>query len=136
MKIQLDQGAYMPERAYPTDAGLDLKSMYNLTIPRRGFMICPTGVHVELPKGTWGDVRSKSGLLTAQNLFVTGTIDEGYTGEVKVIMVNLSGRDQYISAGQKIAQLVVIKRADDGIEVVDKISGGPRGSNGFGSTGK
>lgn len=136
MKIKLDAGAYMPERAHLTDAGLDIKSMYNLTIPRRGFMVCPTGVHVQLPPGTYGDVRSKSGLLSAQNLFVTGTIDEGYTGEVKVIMFNLSGKDQYISAGQKIAQLVVVKCIRDEIEIVDKIDGGPRGNNGFGSTGK
>lgn len=136
MKVQLDPGAYTPERAHPTDAGIDLKSLYNLTIPRRGIMICPTGVHVEIPHGTFGDIRSKSGLLAGQSLFVLGTVDEGYTGEVKVMLLNFSGKDQYITAGQKIAQLVICQCLCEEIEIVNKISGGPRGNNGFGSTGR
>lgn len=136
MKVKLDTGAYMPERAHPTDAGIDLKAMYNLTIPRRGCMICLTGVHVELPHGTVGFIKSKSGLLSAQSLFADGTIDEGYTGEVKVILHNLSGKEQYVSAGQKVAQLVICPCLYEEIEPTDMIVGGKRGNNGFGSTGK
>lgn len=136
MRIQLDSGAFMPERAHPTDAGIDFKSMYNIAVPRRSIRICPTGVHVEIPHGMYGDLRSKSGLLSNQGIFVTGTVDEGYTGQVKIIVCNMTGEEIYITAGQKIAQMVLVPCSYEPLEVVDKISGGERGANGFGSTGR
>ena len=62
MKIMLDKGAYMPLRAHSTDAGLDLRTPKEVTVPKGGSVCIDTGVHVELPKGYYGKLESKSGL--------------------------------------------------------------------------
>ena len=62
MKVMLDSGAFAPERAHKTDAGLDLRSPICIEVPAKGFVVIDTGVHVELPVGTAGFLKSKSGL--------------------------------------------------------------------------
>lgn len=136
MKIKLDPWGYAPTRAHDTDAGMDLRASITQTIPPRGNAVFRTGVHVQLPPGTAGLLVSKSGLNVNADITSTGLIDEGYDGEIKVKLHNHGNKCITISAGQRITQLVVIPVLYEPIKLVDEIEGGPRGSNGFGSTGR
>lgn len=136
MKIKLDKGAYMPERAHPTDAGLDLRAMKQEYIPARGSATIDTGVHVELTEGTAGLLVSKSGLNVKYNLTSTGLIDEGYTGSIKVKLYNHGWNGYYIEPGDKISQLVILTALKPELELVEELEETDRGDGGFGSTGR
>ncbi len=137
MKVRLDPGAYKPERAHDTDAGLDIRTPSPVHIPRGGYAVVNTGVHVELPQGTCGILKSKSGLSVLHCLHtVDGVIDEGYTGEIVVKLHNGGTGSIYLSAGDKITQLVIFPVVKPDIEIVDKLSETERGAAGFGSTGR
>lgn len=136
MKIMLDNGAHMPERAHDTDAGIDIKAMGEHVIPAYGSRVIKTGVHVQLPHGYAGLFVSKSGLNVKQNITSTGLIDEGYTGELIVKLYN-HGRSAYVvHDGDKITQLVIIPVAYEPLEVADSLDDSERGEGGFGSTGR
>lgn len=136
MKIKLDPGAYPLERAHPTDAGLDIRSHEDYFIPAyEGCVAIRTGVHIQLPPGTCGLLVSKSGLNVNYDITSTGLIDEGYTGEIVVKLYNHGKFHRMIKKGQKISQLVILPCLYEDAEIVDEIDGGPRGENGFGSTG-
>lgn len=136
MKITLDKGAHMPERAHDTDAGIDLKSpVAGIIFPHKSKIIY-TGVHVELPHGYAGLLVSKSGLNCKHGITSTGLIDEGYTGEIVVKLYNNSDTLFTVHEGDKITQLVLFPVSYEPLEVVDSIDGGERGDSGFGSTGK
>lgn len=135
MRIELECGAYEPTRAHPTDAGMDIYAMYTQTIPARGYSVFHTGVHIELPHGTVGLIKSKSGLNVNSDIITTGVIDEGYSGGIVVKLYNLGKNERTIHAGEKIAQLLVMPVLYEDIEIVPKIKGGARGDKGFGSTG-
>lgn len=136
MKIKLDPGAFMPTRAHETDAGLDLYAMAYTKIPARGSAIFDTGVHVELPKGTAGMLKSKSGLNVKHNLTSEGVVDVGYTGSICVKLYNHGDKPYMVERGDKISQLVVVKIESPELEVVDELKETDRGNNGFGSTGR
>ena len=136
MNIQLDGGAVMPTRAHDEDAGLDLYAREGQVIPAGGSAVFDTGVHIELPPGTAGFLKSKSGLNVKHGLTSDGTIDEGYTGSIVVKLYNHGQRDFEIRRGDKISQLVIVQVLKPSLIVVDEITGGERGSNGFGSTGR
>lgn len=136
IKYTLDAGAYRITRAYPTDAGGDIRAMRNARIPAHGSAIFHTGVHVQIPDGCFGLVASKSGLNINHDLTCTGIIDVGYTGEIIVKLYNDGETDYCVEAGDKIAQLLILPCCLERFEEVDNIRGGERGSNGFGSTGK
>lgn len=136
MKIKLDPGAIMPTRAHALDAGLDLYARETQVIPARGSAFFDTGVHMELPAGTEGDIRSKSGLNRKHNLFCTGTIDEGYTGSIGVKLYNLGDSDYTVQAGDKISQLVIHPIVRPHMVLVDELDESERGEGGFGSTGR
>lgn len=135
MKIKLETGAKMPTRAHPTDAGLDLYSMETKWVFAHDHERLRTGVHIELPHNTVGMLTSKSGLM-AKGLTNRGTIDEGYTGEISVVMYNHSNDSYLVHEGDKISQLVVIPCYLVDIELVEELEETERGSDGFGSTGK
>ena len=82
MKIKLDKGAIAPTRAHPFDAGLDLYAMEDATVVYHETF--DTGVHVEIPEGWVGLIKSKSGLMVKHNITADGTIDAHYTGPIKV----------------------------------------------------
>lgn len=136
MKITLSEHSTIPERAHKHDAGLDLCSTENAEIPPYSFITVNTGVSVELPIGTVGLLTSKSGLMAKQGITTRGTIDCGYTGEIRVTLFNHSGKWRYIEKGQKVSQLVVLPIFLPTVEIVDKLDETERGCNGFGSTGK
>lgn len=136
LPVQLDEGAYMPERAHRLDAGLDLRSPIGTLIPGFGCATIDTGVHIQLPPGTVGMLKSKSGLNVKHGLTGEGVIDEGFTGSIVVKLYNHTPKEYYINKGDKISQLVILPVLRPAPVQVDKIEGGERGNNGFGSTGR
>lgn len=137
MKIRLDYGAFEPNRAHPTDAGLDLRAMHGQVVCAKESALFRTGVHVKLPKGTAGIVISKSGLNINRDLTSTGLIDEGYDGEIMVKLYNHGSYDYNVRPGDKISQLVIIPVLYEDVEIVDDLEQhSERGENGFGSTGR
>lgn len=136
MKIKLDNGAYIPTRAHKTDAGLDLYAMKTQIVPARGSAVFDTGVHVELPTGTAGMLKSKSGLYVKHGITSEGVIDLGYTGSIVVKLYNNSFDDYVVNAGDKISQLVIVPILTPPLEVVETLEETERGADGFGSTGK
>ena len=136
MKVKLDKYAYKLSRGYPEDAGWDIKCPIDTCIEPRDSVVIRTGVHVQIPKGAAGLIISKSGLNTKHNIVSTGLIDEGYTGEIVIKLYNL-GRDMYfVNKGDKISQIVFVDVRHDDLRYVPELDGGPRGANGFGSTGR
>ena len=126
---------------YLSDSGFDLYSSEEVTLPPLGRALIPTGIKFDIPEDFEIQVRSKSGLAINQGLMVLnspGTVDQGYTGEVKVIIFNVNSTPFTITKGMKIAQGVV-SRCTGGKWVnlvkIDKINNKDRNENGFGSTG-
>lgn len=136
MDIKLDELAFLPTRAHPTDAGLDLRSPESVYIEARQSVTIRTGVHIKLPPNTYGRIASKSGLMVHHGILTDGTVDEGFSGEICVCLFNLSDAGYYIERGDKVAQLIVSPCQYVTVNVVDEIEGGERGANGFGSTGR
>lgn len=137
MKIMLEKDALMPTRAHATDAGLDLYSREEKVVLPGFAEVFDTGVHVELPKGYWGKLESKSGLNVNHDIVSCGgTIDEGYTGSIKVKLYNLGSERYRIEKGQKIVQMVILPYITPELELVDRLEETERGNGGFGSTGK
>jgi dUTP pyrophosphatase len=131
----------VPTYAYPTDSGFDLRSNKKVTLGPLERDLIPTGLYVNIPEGYEIQVRPKSGLAYNKGLSVLntpGTVDQGYTGEIKVILVNLSNETQTIEVGDKVAQAVLCPVvAGKHVELIekDKIEDKDRADNGFGSTG-
>ena len=136
LKVKLDPGATMPTRAHDTDAGLDLYAMYKRSVPAHGSVRFDTGVHIEIPAGYVGMVKSKSGLNVKHGITSEGVIDAGYTGSIMVKLYNHSGCAVEIERGQKISQLVLLPIITPELEEVDSLDATERGNGGFGSTGK
>ena len=136
MKIVLDEGAKMPTRAHPWDAGLDLYAKESGYIRVNNSLTFDTGVHVQIPEGYVGFVKSKSGLMVNHGITTDGTIDCGYTGTIRVCLFNRGGNKYYVHAGDKIAQLVIVKCEFPELELVDSLEETDRGDGGFGSTGR
>lgn len=136
VKIKLDIGARIPVRAFPTDAGLDLFSRETKIVPTKDSATFDTGVHIELPHGTTGFLKSKSGLNVKHGITSEGVIDEGYTGSICVKLYNNSDKDFKVLAGQKISQLVILPVViPETLEIVQELEETDRGEDGFGSTG-
>lgn len=136
IRVKLDEGAYMPERAHDTDAGADIRCREGFTLKAHGFISVYTGVHIQLTPETKCEVKSKSGLWTDHGIITTGLVDEGFTGEIRVGLANLSDEDYTFIAGEKITQLCVSPVCYPTYELAESIEGGARGSNGYGSTGR
>lgn len=137
MRIKLDSDALMPTRAHETDAGLDIYAREHQIVPAKESATFDTGVHIEIPKGFVGFLKSKSGLNVKHGLTSEGVIDSGYTGSIVVKLYNNSGYDYTVNKGDKITQLVVLPIAHDfDLELVDNLEETDRGNNGFGSSGR
>lgn len=137
MKIKLDLGAYLPERAQPTDAGMDLRARDAAVIPAGGSALFDTGVHIAFDPGTYGKLESKSGLNVKSSVVSCGgVIDEGYTGSIVAKLYNFSDKDYTVRVGDKVCQLIVQPYLAPDMELVDDLEETERGSAGFGSTGK
>jgi dUTP pyrophosphatase len=137
----VNDDAVFPKYAYPSDSGFDLHSTQDLTIGPFGRILVPTGIKVSFQEGYEIQVRPKSGLAIKQGLTVLntpGTVDQGYTGEIQVIVFNTNNYTVMIPKGMKVAQAVlcpVINGKYVRFEQVDALNEKDRGDNGFGSTG-
>ena len=136
MKIVLDENAIMPTRAHSTDAGLDLYSPKELVIRPHNSATVDTGVHVEIPEGYAGFLKSKSGLNVKWSIQSDGVIDTGYTGSIVVKLYNHANVPYIVKKKDKITQLVLMKIGLPELEVVDSLEATERGDNGFGSSGR
>ena len=136
IKYTLDEGAYPPERAHDTDAGADIRCREGFTLKAHGFASIDTGVHIQLAPETKCEVKSKSGLWVNHGIITTGLIDEGFTGKILVGLANLSEEDYVFEPGEKITQLCVSPVCYPTYSQAEAITGGARGSAGYGSTGR
>lgn len=141
LKIKLlSKTAKLPTYAHSTDSGMDLYySGTDVSVEPFGTMILPIGISIELPPNTEAQIRSRSGLAAKSNVFVLnspGTVDEGYTGEIKVILHNTSSEYFNVNQGDRIAQMVICPVIRCQVEEVKELAYSNRGYNGFGSTGK
>jgi len=111
LKVKLiDDDAVLPHRAYEGDAGLDLFSIEEKIIKAGEAGLIRTGIQIELPKGTEAQIRPRSGLALKHSITVLnspGTIDEGYRGEIKIILINHGKEDFTIEKQMRIAQMVI-----------------------------
>lgn len=136
MNVILDDGAYMPEFAHKTDAGADLRSPVCTIVPSHGSVMIDTGVHVEIPEGYVGMLKSKSGLNVKHNLNGEGVIDSGFSGSICVKLYNFGNKDYQILRGDKIIQIVIMPCVYCEFTEVEKFADSERGDGGFGSTGR
>jgi dUTP pyrophosphatase len=136
IKVILDEGAKMPTRAHNTDAGLDIYARETQIISARDSAKFDTGVHIEIPAGYVGFLKSKSGLNVKHSITSEGVIDAGYMGAIVAKLYNNSGYDYKVNAGDKITQLVLLPIITPELEEVETFSETERGANGFGSSGK
>lgn len=137
LRVMLDNGAVMPKRAHPTDAGLDLCSREDAVIPPHGSVAFDTGVHVGFPAGYYGKLESKSGLNVKYGVVsLGGVIDENYTGSIVAKLYNMTDEPYTVKKGDKVVQMVVQAYAAPKIELVTELEDTDRGEKGFGSTGR
>lgn len=137
MKIVLDKVAFMPTRGHAHDAGLDLRTPVACEIKAGESIIINTGVHVEIPVGMVGMLKSKSGLNVMHGITSEGVIDTGYTGSIHAKLYNHGNHDVAFEKGDKITQLVIMPiYIPEELEVVERLEDTDRGANGFGSTGR
>lgn len=128
-------GGQIPTKGSEEAAGLDIRSTIDIVIPAHDRTIIPTGIKVRPPMGTYCRIAPRSGLAVKGIDVAAGVIDRDYTGEIKAILVNHTGEAVQISAGERIAQLVVEQIAYVKPQIVDQLSITTRGTDGFGSTG-
>lgn len=140
LKVQrINEDAIIPSYANPGDAGLDLYSIEELTLAKGERALVHTGIKIELPRNTEAQIRPRSGLALKNGITLVnspGTIDEGYRGEIGIIVINHGGESFKIVKGMKIAQMVIKPVWTVEIEEVKSLSFAERGEKGYGSSGK
>lgn len=96
-------------RAYSNDVGYDVATPRHLSIGPHARLVVDTRIRIEVPKGLWGELKSRSGLACKGLIVLGGVIDPGYTGRIRVILQNLTSQQQILPIGARIAQLVLHK---------------------------
>ena len=142
MKLQIvcSEKNLLPTRAHEHDAGLDLRCAHKLGVillPGERMLI-DTGVAVNIPAGYVGLVHPRSGHAHKYGITVNnapGTVDAGYTGNIKVNLINHGQDVVSIGYGERIAQLLIQRVELPEIEIVESLDSAARGTGGFGSTG-
>lgn len=136
--VKLMEEAMIPKYAHLDDSGMDLFSIEEKEIKSGEVSLIKTGISIELPKNTEAQIRPRSGLALKNGITVLntpGTIDEGYRGEICIILINHSKTTFKIEKNMKIAQMVIMPVLKPEIKIVNNLSETERGDNGFGSTG-
>lgn len=135
---RLNESAKLPEYANPGDAGLDLFANHAATLMPGEPTLIRTGIAIQLPKDTEAQIRPRSGLALKHAITVLnapGTIDQGFRGEVGVILINHGKYPHIIDRGAKIAQMVIAPVLRVEVIELETLTDSARGANGFGSTG-
>ncbi|BAM47087.1 dUTP diphosphatase [Amphibacillus xylanus] len=135
----IHEDAKLPYRANEGDAGLDLFSIEEQIINPGESALVRTGLQIELPKGTEAQIRPRSGLALKHSITVLnspGTIDEGYRGEIKVILINHGKEEFKIEKHMRIAQMVIAPVLKVELVETSDLSKTDRDQGGFGSSGK
>ena len=136
---RLDPDVPLPTYAHPGDAGADLTTTVDVSLPPGERAVLPTGISLALPDGYAAFVHPRSGLAARCGVSIVnapGTVDAGYRGEVKVVLVNCDPReDVVLRRGDRIAQLVVQRVEKARFVEVELLPGSARGAGGHGSTG-
>lgn len=130
----------LPAYATPQSAGMDLRANIEDPITLRPLerRIVPTGLYIALPEGYEAQVRPRSGLALKHGITVLnspGTIDSDYSGEIGVLLINLSDTPFVINAGERIAQMVVARHEQAELIEVEELDDTERGAGGYGHTG-
>ncbi|MBQ7473231.1 MAG: dUTP diphosphatase [Oscillospiraceae bacterium] len=136
--VKLRDGAHIPQKAHEDDAGFDLYASEDFILKAHAFGCVPTAISIELPIGYEAQVRPRSGLAAKHGVTVLnapGTIDAGYRGEVKVILINHGNEDFEITAGMRIAQMVISPVVGAEFVEASSLEDSERGEGGFGSSG-
>ena len=136
--LRTDPAAQLPVYAHPGDAGMDVRSIEEVTLSPGARALIHTGLVLMLPPNAEAQVRPRSGLALKHGITVLntpGTIDAGYRGEVGVILINLGTEPFVVEKGMKIAQFVVSPVAQAEVVEVTSVDETDRGAGGFGSTG-
>ncbi|QPJ65104.1 MAG: dUTP diphosphatase [Candidatus Nitrohelix vancouverensis] len=129
------EGERLPAYSHPGDAGADLRADNAGVVPARGQTLVSTGIRLALPDGCVGLVWPRSGLAVNRSIDCgAGVIDSGYRGEIRVLLFNHSDADFEYEAGDRIAQLLVVKFESLLFRQVDSLDATGRGEGGFGST--
>jgi dUTP pyrophosphatase len=131
----------LPEYATEGSSGMDIRASLEsqLAVQAMERVLVPTGLFIELPQGYEAQVRPRSGLAIKQGitcLNTPGTIDADYRGEIKIILINLSGEEQVIQPGDRIAQMIIQKVEKGILKEVKELEITARNESGFGHTGK
>ncbi len=136
---RLDPDLPPPGYAHPGDAGADLRTTVDLTLAPGERLLVPTGIAIALPQGYVALVHPRSGLAVRHGLSIVntpGTVDAGYRGEIKVLLVNTDATEPVsLARGDRIAQLVVQRVEQVTFTEVDALPTSARGTGGYGSTG-
>nr|WRJ69896.1 dUTP pyrophosphatase [Oceanusvirus sp.] len=133
---RLRPDAALPARTDPGAAGYDVRAAEAFVVPARGKALVPTGLAATAPEGTYIRVAPRSGLAWKHSIDVgAGVVDRSYTGEINVVLFNLSEVSFRGDKGDRIAQLIVERIETPAIVETDEIAETQRGSGGFGSTG-
>ena len=136
---RLDPGLPLPGYAHPGDAGLDLYAADSTVLQPGERALVPCGIAIAIPAGHVGLVHPRSGLAVDHGLTLLnapGTIDAGYRGEVKVLLINHGDEAVEVRHGERIAQLLLMPVIAVDVREVDRLDDTARGSGGFGSTGR
>jgi dUTP pyrophosphatase len=135
----LHPAACLPQRAHPGDAGADLFSVEEVTIPAGERRDVGTGLALAIPVGYAGFVQPRSGLAFRHGIMVVnspGLIDSGYRGEVRVAIYNSGAEPFTVGVGERIAQLVVQRVEEPAFVAAVELPETFRGEGGFGSSGR
>ena len=136
--VRLTDTAVLPTYAHVGDAGMDLYADEDIMLGNETWNLVSTGVAMSIPEGYVGLIHPRSGLAAKHGITVLnapGTIDAGYRGQIKVILLNGTDRDFVVRRGDRIAQLVVQEFVHGDIVEVSSLDDTERSTNGFGSTG-
>lgn len=139
VKMVVRDDILIPTFAYDSDAGMDIRAAEAIVVKADGTPHAwETGIRMEIPEGWYAEIVGRSSMGLQGVGTMTGIIDSGYRGEVKVVLYSIDGKEHRISRGAKIAQMLYHERPSVKIDMVheSELSESERGTGGFGSTGK
>ena len=133
---KLLSGIELPEYAFPTDVGLDLRAAEAVSLAPYEQKAVKTGIALEIPEGHVGLIRDRAGIITKMGIHTAaGTFDPAYRGEVSVVLINFGEESVSVEPGMRIAQIIIIPVTKVQIKEVKELGETERHDRGFGSTG-